>query len=162
MKRELPIRCVLFFINKPQRDRQLLAIDVDERVVDGAVAWTYEQVRLLRSTADTFATEPEAVVGGELAKQHQPVGKRLSQETTAQYTACGFRFDCPEYTADGKHLFDVDPTQRPQELTRISIRVLIVVPHSWLALSSAVRSLRRGRSVKAVTTQIPRHCGTTE
>ena len=107
---ELPIRCVLFFINEPQRDRRLLAIDVDGSIVDAALAWTYEQVRLLRSTADTFETQPEAVVAGELAKQHEPVGKRLSQETTAQCTACGFRFDCPEYTADGKHFSDVDPT----------------------------------------------------
>lgn len=107
---ELPVRCVLFFINEPQRHRRLLAIDVNGRIVDAAVAWTYEQVRLLRSTADTFETQPEAVVAGELAKQHQPVGKRLSQETTAQCTACGFRFDCPEYTADGKHLSDVDRT----------------------------------------------------
>ena len=105
----LPVRCVLFFINETQRDRRLLAIDVDASVVDAAVAWTYEQVRLLRATADTFETQPEKVVAGELAKQHEPVGKRLSQETTAQCTACGFRFDCPEYTADGRHRSDVDP-----------------------------------------------------
>lgn len=94
-----PVRCVLFFINEPRRDRRLLAIDVDAGVVDAALAWTYDQVRLLRSTADIFETGPDGVLGGELAKEGEPLGKRLSQETTAQCTACTFRFDCPEYTA---------------------------------------------------------------
>ena len=96
---ELPVRCVLFFINEPRRDRRLLAIDVDTSVVDAALAWTYDQVRLLRGTADTFETRPDGVLAGELAKEEEPVGKRLSPETTAQCTACTFRFDCPEYTA---------------------------------------------------------------
>jgi hypothetical protein len=96
---ELPVRCVLFFINEPRRDRRLLAIDVDSSVVDAALAWTYDQVRLLRGTADAFETQPDSVLAGELAKEEEPLGKRLSQETTAQCTACTFRFDCPEYTA---------------------------------------------------------------
>ena len=96
---ELPVRCVLFFINEPRRDRRLLAIDVDTGVVDAALAWTYDQVRLLRGTADTFETQPANVLAGELARQAEPLGNRLSQETTAQCTACTFRFDCPEYTA---------------------------------------------------------------
>lgn len=107
---DLPVHCVLFFINEPRRNRRLLSIDVDEDIVDAAVAWTYEQVRLLRTTAEVFETQPEAVVAGELAQQHKPVGERLSQETMAQCTACGFRFDCSEYTADGKHASDVDLT----------------------------------------------------
>jgi DNA helicase-2/ATP-dependent DNA helicase PcrA len=96
---ELPVRCVLFFINEPRRDRRLLAIDVDSIIVDAALAWTYDQVRLLRATADAFEARPDAVAAGELARQSQPLGQRLSQETTAQCTACTFRFDCPEYTA---------------------------------------------------------------
>jgi hypothetical protein len=74
---ELPVRCVLFFINEPRRDRRLLAINVNGSIVDAAVAWTYEQVRLLRATADTFEVQPSAVVAGELARQHEPVGNRL-------------------------------------------------------------------------------------
>lgn len=95
---ELPIRCVLFFINEPTKsDRRLLAIDVDATVVDAALAWTYDQVRLLRSTADTFEARPGDVLAGELAREAEPLGARLSKETTAQCTACTFRFDCPEY-----------------------------------------------------------------
>jgi len=96
---ELPVRCVLFFINEPRRDRRLLAIDVDAALVDAAVAWTYDQVRLLRRTADTFETRPGDIPAGELAREGDPLGRRLTQETTAQCTACTFRFDCPEYTA---------------------------------------------------------------
>ena len=93
----LPVRCVLFFINEPRRDR-LLAIEVTAPIVDAALGWTYEQVRLLRATADTFEGDPVAVPAGELARDTEPLGQRLSQETTKQCTACTFRFDCPEYT----------------------------------------------------------------
>lgn len=68
-------------------------------MVDAAPAWTYDQVRLLRSTADTFDARPDDVLAGELAKASGPLGARLSQETTAQCTACTFRFVCPEHTA---------------------------------------------------------------
>lgn len=95
---ELPVRCVLFFINEPRQHRRLLAVDVDTSVVDAALAWTYDQVRFLRHTADTFETRPDDVLAGELARETEPLGKRLTQETTAQCTACTFRFDCPEYT----------------------------------------------------------------
>jgi hypothetical protein len=108
----LPVRCVLFFINEPpRRDRRLLAIEVNGPIVDAALAWTYEQVRLLRATADTFEHDPVAVPAGELARYTEPLGQRLSQETTAQCTACTFRFDCPEYTthlAGGRRHPDVD------------------------------------------------------
>jgi hypothetical protein len=110
----LPVRCVLFFINEPpRRDRRLLAIEVTGPIVDAALAWTYEQVRLLRTTADTFEQDPVAVAAGELARDTEPLGQRLSQETTAQCTACSFRFDCPEYTthlAGGPQHPDVDLT----------------------------------------------------
>jgi hypothetical protein len=105
---------VLFFINEPpRRDRRLLAIEVNGPIVDAALAWTYEQVRLLRATADTFEHDPVAVPSGELARDTEPLGRRLSQETTAQCTACTFRFDCPEYTthlAGGRQHPDVDLT----------------------------------------------------
>lgn len=96
---ELPIRCVLFFINEQQKDRRLLAVEVNSAVVDAALGWTYEQVRLLRHTADRFEREPEEVLAGELAREQEPLGKRVTQETTAQCTACTFRFDCREYAA---------------------------------------------------------------
>jgi hypothetical protein len=104
---------VLFFINEPRRERRLLAIDVTAPIVDAALGWTYEQVRLLRATADTFEGDPVAVPAGELARDTEPLGQRLSQETTKQCTACTFRFDCPEYTthlAGGRQHPDVDLT----------------------------------------------------
>jgi hypothetical protein len=98
---ELPARCVLFFINEPPRlNRRLLAVDVSPAIVDAALAWTYEQVRLLRATASAFEGDPATVEGGELARRSELVGHRLSKETKAQCTACTFRFDCPEYTAN--------------------------------------------------------------
>lgn len=107
---ELPVRCVLFFINERRRDRRLLAIDVTGPIVDAALAWTYEQVRSLRATADGFETDPATVPGGELARDHEPIGRRLSSETTAQCTACTFRFDCNEYVTHlgDAHHSDVD------------------------------------------------------
>jgi len=95
----LPARCVLFFINEPPHlNRRLLAVDVTPAIVDAALTWTYDQVRLLRATASAFEEDPLALEGGELARRSEPVGRRLSAETKAQCTACSFRFDCREYT----------------------------------------------------------------
>jgi hypothetical protein len=60
-----------------------VAFHVDSDVVDTALAWTYDQVRLLRRSADTFETRRQDVVPAELAKQDDPLGSRLSQETPA-------------------------------------------------------------------------------
>jgi PD-(D/E)XK nuclease superfamily len=98
---ELPARCVLFFINEPSnKGRRLLAVDVSPAVVDAALGWTYQQVRLLRATDAMFEDDPAIVEGGELALRGQPVGRRLSAETKQQCTACAFRFDCTEYVAN--------------------------------------------------------------
>lgn len=98
---ELPARCVLFFINEPpDKSRRLLAIDVSEAIVDAALDWTYEQVRLLRATDAAFQDEPGDLEGGELARRSLPLGQRLTAETKQQCTACSFRFDCTEYTAN--------------------------------------------------------------
>ena len=97
----LPVRCVLFFINEPARmNRRLLAVDVSPAIVDAALAWTYEQVRLLRATSSAFEDDPATVEGGELGRRDKSVGDRLSAETKQQCTACAFRFDCTEYTAN--------------------------------------------------------------
>jgi hypothetical protein len=98
---ELPARCVLFFINEPpDRSRRLLAIDVSETIVDAALDWTYQQVKLLRATDAAFEDNPGGVEGGELARRNKPAGHRLTAETKQQCTACSFRFDCAEYTAN--------------------------------------------------------------
>lgn len=97
----LPARCVLFFINeRPRMNRRLLAVDVSPAIVDAALGWTYEQVRLLRATASAFEEDPTSVEGGELGLFDQQPGHRLSPETKQQCTACSFRFDCTEYAAN--------------------------------------------------------------
>jgi hypothetical protein len=94
----LPKRCVLFFINEKNRDDQLLAIKVDESIVDAALKWTIEQVKLIRATTLEFQRSPLSVEGGGLEDRHLAVGQRVTEELKQQCTACGFRFDCPEYT----------------------------------------------------------------
>lgn len=90
-------RCVLFFINEPDRAEQLLAIRVDQDVVARALAWAKEQVRLLRQTSLDFRNGPTMIAGGSLDLRHRPVGKRVVGDLKQQCTACGFRFDCEEY-----------------------------------------------------------------
>jgi hypothetical protein len=95
--RDLPARCVLFFINEPKRDLRLLAIDVTDAIVDRALDWTQDQVRDLRATTAAFEQNPLAVAAGERTLSSQPVGKRVTPETVQQCTGCAFRFDCNEY-----------------------------------------------------------------
>ena len=44
----LPKRCVLFFINEQNFERQLLVIPITESIVDTAEQWTIKQAQLLR------------------------------------------------------------------------------------------------------------------
>lgn len=65
---------------------------------------------MLRATATAFERDPAAAVAGELARNGESLGRRLSEETKAQCTACAFRFDCPEctaYLAGGRTHLDV-------------------------------------------------------
>jgi hypothetical protein len=93
----VPVRCVLFFINETTREKKLLAIEVDQLLIDHAVAWTIEQVQKLRNTTLQFHVEPTSVEGGALDKHHLPLGDRTDDELRQQCTACGLRFDCTEY-----------------------------------------------------------------
>lgn len=106
---ELPKRCVLFFVNEPKPDDQLLAVSVDQNIVQAALDWTIEQVKLIRSTTLEFQQSPLSIEGGGLEDRHLPVGERVTEELKQQCTACGFRFDCPEYCAHlgGPHHPDV-------------------------------------------------------
>jgi len=94
-----PSRCVLFFINEAKREKKLLAVAVDEALIEDAVAWTIEQVRLLRKTTLQFQIMPTSIEGGALDRQTRPLGKRTDEELRQQCTACGLRFDCGEYKA---------------------------------------------------------------
>jgi hypothetical protein len=93
----LPVRCVLFFINEKRHQQRLLAIDVDDNVVQAALNWTQEQVRELQSTVTTFEQDPLAVTAGELVLRSNPLGQRLTSESIQQCTSCTFRFGCDEY-----------------------------------------------------------------
>lgn len=95
----LPARCVLFFVNEPDRLKQLVAVPVDDDVVKRAVEWTYEQVDQLQETISLFQKDPCSVPGGEFEKRDAKVGNRMTDELKNQCTACGFRFDCDEYRA---------------------------------------------------------------
>jgi hypothetical protein len=96
----LPRRCVLFFTNeKPNSGRRLLAIPIDQEVVDASIAWTLEQVRHLRETVLELQRDPLAVVGGDFTRRDQPLAERVDMELKAQCTACSQRFDCNTYRA---------------------------------------------------------------
>ena len=97
LQKQLPERCVLFFINEPKKDHRLLAIEVDDSIVDRALDWTQDQVRELRATTATFERDPLAVVAGDRTLSAKPLGKRVTAETVQQCTGCAFRFDCDEY-----------------------------------------------------------------
>jgi hypothetical protein len=94
----LPKRCVLFFVNEPRDAAKLLAVPINNELVDSAVKWTVDQVEELRRTTILFAKKPESVEGGSLLCKDLPVGKRVNDDLKAQCTACGQRFDCIEYT----------------------------------------------------------------
>jgi hypothetical protein len=96
---QVPARCVLFFVNEEHRDRKLLAVSVDDNLIERCVNWTIEQVKLLRNTMLQFQKDPMVVQGGSLDKQNEPAGQRTDDELRQQCTACGLRFDCSEYRA---------------------------------------------------------------
>ena len=93
----LPKRCVLFFVNEPDRKKRLLAIPINREVVDGAVEWTLEQVRDLRQTVLRMQDDPLSIEGGDLRLRDLPLKERVTTELKAQCTACGQRFDCSAY-----------------------------------------------------------------
>jgi DNA helicase II / ATP-dependent DNA helicase PcrA len=95
----LPARCVLFFINEKKAAQRLLAIDVNDAIVRAALEWTEKQVRELQQTRLVFEQNPLGVTAGEFVRRTQPLGQRLTSESTQQCTACSFRFGCNEYEA---------------------------------------------------------------
>jgi PD-(D/E)XK nuclease superfamily protein len=113
---KLPVRCVLFFVNERKKENRLLAIPVDDELVDNAVRWTVDQVEALRATTVEFAGSPASVAGGSLLARDEPVGKRVTSDLKAQCTACGQRYDCVEYTTSIRSSptspkREVDPTR---------------------------------------------------
>jgi hypothetical protein len=94
----LPKRCVLFFTNeKPGSKQRLLAIPIDQEVVDASVNWTLEQVRELRNTVLQVQQDPLSIEGGDLTKRHELLENRVDEDLKAQCTGCSQRFDCTAY-----------------------------------------------------------------
>lgn len=94
---ELPKRCVLFFVNETAEEERLLAIQVNDQIVESALKWTIEQVKTMRKTTLAFQNSPLQIEGGGVEERHHPVGARVTEELKQQCTACGLRFDCVEY-----------------------------------------------------------------
>ena len=108
----LPARCVLFFVNEPDRDLRLLSIPVTREVIDGSVTWTLEQVRELRQTVLLMQQDPLAIEGGDIRWRDLPPAERVSEDLKKQCTACGQRFDCTTYAsalANGRRRPGVHP-----------------------------------------------------
>lgn len=96
----LPRRCVLFFTNeKPGSKRRLLAIPIDEEVVEASIGWTLDQVRELRETVLQIQRDPLSIEGGDLTKRDRPLADRIDEDLKAQCTTCSQRFDCTTYRA---------------------------------------------------------------
>ena len=98
------------------RRKRLLAIPVDQEIVDSALIWTVDQVEELRRTTIRFAEDPASIEGGSLQLKDEEVGMRITPDLKAQCTACGQRFDCTEYTTSigstpTKVKRDVDPRE---------------------------------------------------
>jgi hypothetical protein len=90
-----PERCVMFFINEPKREEQLLAIPLEDDLLEAALAWTVARVKELQQTIRDFRSDPCSVLGGD--KRDEKGRRSVSELLKAQCTACGERFECPTY-----------------------------------------------------------------
>ncbi|MBW3597758.1 MAG: PD-(D/E)XK nuclease family protein [Planctomycetes bacterium] len=91
-----PERCVLFFINEKKRKDQLVAIPLDDDLLNMALDWTIERVKDVQKTMRAYQADPCGVDGGDYKVAR--TGKlRVSESLTKQCTACGRRFDCESY-----------------------------------------------------------------
>jgi hypothetical protein len=89
-----PERCVLFFINERKRADQLVAIPLEDDLLDAALAWTIDRVKDVQKTMRTYQADPCSVDGGDYMKSGQ---LEVSESLSKQCTACGRRFDCMSY-----------------------------------------------------------------
>ncbi len=91
-----PARCILFFINEKKRDDQLVAIPLEDDLLDVALTWTIDRVKDVQRTMRVYEADPCAVEGGD--EKNSKIGKlQISESLTKQCTACGRRFDCESY-----------------------------------------------------------------
>jgi hypothetical protein len=62
-----PERCVLFFINEPKREEQLLVVPLEDDLLEAALTWTVARVKELQQTIRDFRSDPCSVLGGDKA-----------------------------------------------------------------------------------------------
>ncbi len=89
-----PERCILFFINEKKRNDQLVAIPLEDDLLDVALAWTIDRVKDVQKTMRAYQADPCAVDGGDTVKDGR---LEVSESLSKQCTACGRRFDCESY-----------------------------------------------------------------
>ena len=92
----LPKRCVLAFLRQPKKGtlaEHLVAIPINQSLVDAALKWTTNQVGAIGTSVTTFRGNPKVIPAGD-----EGSGK-ISKELRNQCTACGQRFDCASYSA---------------------------------------------------------------
>ena len=91
-----PERCVLFFINEKKLADQLVAIPLEDDLLNLALAWTIDRVKDVQKTMRAYEGDPRDVDGGD--EKNAKTGKlQVSESLTKQCTACGQRFDCESY-----------------------------------------------------------------
>jgi hypothetical protein len=91
-----PERCVLFFINEQTRDDQLLAIPLNEQLLQAALQWTIDRVKEMQQTMRAFEANPCSIAGGDGIETNTKE-RAISDMLAAQCTACGQRFGCGNY-----------------------------------------------------------------
>jgi DNA helicase II / ATP-dependent DNA helicase PcrA len=91
-----PERCILFFINEKKRDDQLLAIPLEDDLLNVALDWTIDRVKDVQKTMRAYQADPCAVDGGDEVNMNTG-NLQVSDSLSKQCTACGRRFDCESY-----------------------------------------------------------------
>jgi len=101
-----PKRCVLAFLRQPKKGTladHLVAIPIDQSLVDAALNWTTSQVGAMGASVTTFRANPLTIPGGDEGSG------TISKELRNQCTACGQRFDCSSYSSVAPS--DCDPSR---------------------------------------------------
>ena len=102
----LPKRCVLAFLRQPKKATladHLVAIPINQSLVDAALKWTTNQVGAIGTSVTTFRANPKTIPAGDEGSG------TISKELRNQCTTCGQRFDCGPYRAVAP--FDCDPSR---------------------------------------------------
>src|SRR5262249_42502765 len=87
-------------INEPKRDEQLLALPLEDGLLDAALEWTVARVKELQQTVRAFRSDPCSVAGGD---KIDTAGRRTVAEILkGLYTTCRGPFKCSTHLAGRK------------------------------------------------------------